>query len=277
MRNLLLLAVRYHAFIIFVVLQTFSLVLVFKYNSFQRASILDSTQQMVGSVNEVSNNITSFFQLGKVNKELSARNARLSDSLRLIMLQVKDSEPSNVIASPVVNNYEFISAQIVSQTYTRRNNYFTINKGAEDFITKHCGVVTDKGVVGILKNTSQNYASGLSLLHTKTSISAKISELNEVGALEWVVGDRLEAELKYVPRHVKVKVGQDVVVSHLSFTFPENTPIGKVSRVETPDGSPYCEIYVTLHQDIKNVKHVYVVKHVRGEEKAQLEEETMQE
>lgn len=228
-------------------------------------------------MNEVSNNITSFFQLGKVNKELSARNARLLDSLRLMKLQLKSKDSSKVFKSPITNNYEFIPAEIVSQTYTRRNNYFTINKGAEEFVTKHCGVVTDKGVVGILKNTSRNYASGLSLLHTETSISAKILELNEIGALEWIVGERLEAKLKYVPRHVKVKVGQHVVVSHLSFTFPENTPIGKVSKIETPEGSPYCEVYVSLHQDIKNVKHVYVVKHVKGEEKAELEKETMQE
>ncbi|MCB0738154.1 MAG: rod shape-determining protein MreC, partial [Bacteroidetes bacterium] len=75
MRSLFLLAIKYHAFLVFLVLEIVSLVLIFNYNSFQRASFLHATEQIVGSVHETSGEVTKFFTLGSVNKQLNAENA----------------------------------------------------------------------------------------------------------------------------------------------------------------------------------------------------------
>ncbi|MCB0738508.1 MAG: rod shape-determining protein MreC, partial [Bacteroidetes bacterium] len=197
------------------------------------------------------------------------------DSIQELQEQLNigiDSFSRIAIAEPVT--YRLIPAKVVQSTYQNRNNLFTLNKGSNDMVTPFSGVISSKGIVGVIKHTSKNYASGLSILHSEQSASVVIDSLKEVGFLQWDFKDHTLAKLEFIPRHVKAKVGQTVSVSHLSYVFPEGTPVGEIVNVQKNEGSAHLDITVKLYEDLRNLKHVYVVKNLGDQEKKELEEKT---
>jgi rod shape-determining protein MreC len=47
------------------------------------------------------------------------------------------------------------------------------------------GVVNSQGIIGIVDNTSEKYATVMSILNKKSQINAKIKKTNHFGSLIW--------------------------------------------------------------------------------------------
>ena len=58
------------------------------------------------------------------------------------------------------------SAKVIVNSINKSKNIIIIDKGKLDSINLETGVITSKGVVGIVKNVTNNYASIISLLNT---------------------------------------------------------------------------------------------------------------
>ena len=71
-----------------------------------------------------------------------------------------------------------MTAQVIKNSYSQNNNVLTINKGTNDSIKLDLGVITSKGILGIIDNTSSNYATVLSILNTTSRISAQLKKTN---------------------------------------------------------------------------------------------------
>lgn len=50
----------------------------------------------------------------------------------------------------------------------------TLDKGGKHNIAPGMGVITNKGIVGIVTDTSSNYSLVMSVLHSNTNISARL-------------------------------------------------------------------------------------------------------
>ena len=74
MQNLLEFLQKYHHWFLFVLLEIVSLVLLFRYNSYQGSAWLSSANAVAGHVNSERARVESFFSLTKVNKDLTLRN-----------------------------------------------------------------------------------------------------------------------------------------------------------------------------------------------------------
>ncbi|MGB0431588.1 MAG: rod shape-determining protein MreC, partial [Bacteroidia bacterium] len=242
MRNLFVLLLRYHALILFIVLEVISLSFVFSNNSFQRAKLLDASQQTVGAVENSIFEVNKFFNLGSVNDSLSAELAKYV---------VNDLDKGNTAKNKTVkvvssrpNNYQLIPAKVIANTTHLRNNFITLDAGSYDGVEKNMAVISHKGIIGIIKGVSSNFASGLSVLHSDFALGARIKDLNENGTLVWDGDDRSYALLKDIPGHVEIKKGQQVEVNAYSFIFPESTPIGVVESFSLVTGKAFFEIKV---------------------------------
>ena len=75
------------------------------------------------------------------------------------------------------NNFNYIPAKIINKSVFKRNNFLTINKGSKDGINVGMGVVTDKGVIGVIYSVSENYALILSLLHSKSAVGIFLKKI----------------------------------------------------------------------------------------------------
>jgi rod shape-determining protein MreC len=121
------------------------------------------------------------------------------------------------------------------------------------------GVLTTNGVVGRVRQVSEHYATVTSLLHSKTSISAKIQRDGTFGTIKWLGDDPTHALLDYIPRQNKLVRGDTIVTSGYNAVFPEGVMIGTIdSFVKEPDKN-FWTVQVRLAVSFSNLTYVYVV------------------
>jgi rod shape-determining protein MreC len=254
----------------FLALEAFSFSLLVSYNNYQRVTFINSTNNIVGSIYERLSHLDDYFSLSRTNAKLAAENAALRTQLqRRIMIQDKNPvmRPDTVDAPA----YVFTSAKVISNSVNKQFNYITINKGSRQGIKPDMGIVCSDGVVGVITNVSPNYATGLSLLNKRFSIPAKITKNNYFGNLVWDGEHTNTADLKEIPFHIMVNVGDTIVTSGYSSIFPEGIMIGTITKWDQESGTNFYNIKVELTTNFRTLKYVEVVKNNKQDELKKLE------
>lgn len=271
MRSLIRYLLKNHAFVLFVLLETFALVMVFNYNSFQKATYLNSANLITGKVYALYKSVTGYFGLTKINRELAQENARLRMLVENQPGFLADSDSIFFILPDSNAVFQFIPAQIISNSVNRPFNYITLNKGSKHGVKPDMGIISAGGVVGVVGQVSASYAMGLSVLNQRWSLSAKLKKNNYYGSLIWEGKDFQMARLAEIPLHVDIAVGDTVVTSGYSSIFPEGILVGIINGFSMPDGENYYNIDVKLSVDFKSVSHVEIVENKTWQEMEELE------
>ncbi len=272
MRNLWLLISKYNAFFLFIIFFIASLYLVISNNSFQRSGVLNTSNKFIGEAYQRLDEFQSYLHLARINDSLAAENARLR-SLQQSAYFDDSVKQQSVIDTLKRQQYTYIVARIVNNSVHQKENFITINRGSKHGIARGMGVICATGIVGIVRNVSENYATITSLLNTDTRISASIEESKAFGSLVWGEGiyDPELMLLQDIPNHIVVKKGQHVVTSGYSTLFPAGLFIGKITATRSKNGESFPDIIVKLHTDFSTMQYVYVIKNAFAAEKEQLE------
>src|ERR1700753_527577 len=155
MRNLLVFISKYNAFFLFVIFEICALVIYIKYNSFQKASFINSANQVTGGLYARASELSGYLSLNEVNDSLARENARLRNQLKSAFY-VDTIGKHKVTDTVYKQQYEYIDAQVLNNSITRRSNYITINKGRKAGIAKGYGVICPSGVVGKVIAVDEN-------------------------------------------------------------------------------------------------------------------------
>lgn len=271
MRSLLRLLIKNYPFLLFLLLEVLSVVFIINYNSFQRASFLNSSNAVSASIFSSYSRVAQYFRLTKVNNDLSAENAELRNRIDEYEAALLDSV-LQVHGQDSI--FRYISARVVNNSINKQQNYITLNKGRKHGIKPDQGIISAQGVVGIITNVSESYSMGLSVLNPRWSISAKLKNSGYYGSLFWNGKDYRKAELNEIPFHVKLAVGDTIVTSGYSSVFPEGIMIGTINELSRPEGENYYKIDVLLAPDLKSIAQVEVIANTRIDEMKQLKSET---
>jgi rod shape-determining protein MreC len=269
MKNLLRFLYGYRNLITFLVLEFFSLSLIFNQHFNAKLNQFNSSNLLIGRVYEFFSNIRQYPHLKDAYKQVLNENACLREQI------LQNRTQSDAGASQFAENqFKVIPAQIVNNSIIHTKNYLTLNKGAASGIAPGMGVITESGIVGSVKSVSEHFATVISLLHTDMLISAKLIPSNVMGTIRWSGYNPLQAQLLYIPRHLKVEVGDKVITSGYDVTFYTGIPIGIVSRVELSKESLFYDIVVDISTDFSTLQHVYILENGLKLEKEFLENVT---
>jgi len=270
MRNLLVFITKYNAFFLFLIFEISSLIIYIKYNSFQKATFINSTNNVTGSLYARVDQLKGYLTLKEVNDSLGAENARLRN-------QLKSSFYVDTLFKRKVNDtiyktqYEYVGAKVINNSVNRSNNYLTINRGSNAGITKGLGVICATGVVGIVVNVSEHFATVQSVLNKDTRISAMLADHKDIGSFKWGSDlDPLKGLLIDVPTNAQPKLGEKVVTTQYSL-FPSGLLIGKVSNLHAKEGGSSLNLEVDLAVDFSKLQYVYVVTNKFAQEQLGLE------
>lgn len=272
MRNLWIFISKYNAFFLFILFFSLSIILTIKKNSYQRTSVLNSSNVFIGNFYSKVNNFKRYLHLNEDNLLLSKENALLREQLinskysnELITGEVRDSLQEQ--------RYTFTEAKVINNSINLKNNVFTINRGRKHGIKRGMGVIGSTGVAGIVLNVSEHFATVQSFLNPDTKISASLNNSKSYGSLVWGENNLNPkmSRLKDIPNHVKVTNGEEVYTSGYSL-FPEGILLGRVVDFETEGSDSFLDIIVQLEIDFSSLQYVYVVTDNLADEKAELEE-----
>jgi rod shape-determining protein MreC len=266
MRNLFRFILGNHVFFLFIILEILSFVFIFNFNNYQKVKFLNSSSRLTGKVYDSYSNLTQYFNLPSVNRELAQENARLRGMLE-IHSTLKRIPDSLFIRFPAKEQvYSYIPARIISNSVDRQQNYLTLDKGSRDGIKPDMGIISANGVTGIITNVSPSFSTGLSLLNTRWNISAKLAKNNYFGSLTWDGKNYRHALLNEIPYHVELTVGDTIVTSGYSTIFPEGVLLGIIESFEKRGGDNFYTISVKLSVDFKSVSYVEIIENKEKQE-----------
>ncbi len=243
------------------------MVLIVNYNNFQKAKFLNASNSITGNIFESYSSVYNFFHLKAINEQLSKDNATLRKRIQDLLLS--DIKLDSKRISNLGLDYQFIPARVINNSVNKQYNYITLNKGSADGIEQDMGVIGPDGVVGVITNVSEHFCTGQSVLNKRWSVSGKIKDY--FGSLVWDGKDYRYAQLKEIPFHVELEIGDRVTTSSYSSVFPEGILIGKVSDIKHKSGDNFYDITVELSSDLKAISYVEVVYNIYKKEKEELE------
>ena len=254
--------------LLFLLLLGISLFLVVQSHSYHRSKVISSANFLSGGVYERINNVSEYLNLRTQNDALAQENAKL----RSLLFDVKDTasipkmdsikglRPTDILVSKVIHN-----------SFNSHENYLTLNSGSLQGVKPDMGVINSLGIVGIIDNTSANYATVVSILNIKSQINAKLKKSNHFGSLGWNGKNTGFVQLTDIPRLAAIRKGDTIVTGGQSVIFPENINIGTIDRIRIDDQTHYYTIDVKLFNDMTNLGHVYIIKSKDREEIINLE------
>lgn len=270
MRNLIVFIWKNYFFFLFLSLETSSVYLIVQNNSFQKAGFISSTNNVTGTIFLAYNDVNQYLHLTATNKELANENAMLRQNA--ISSRRKLSIDSTLVDDVMYKQrYVYISAKVVNNSTNRRSNYLTLNVGSKQGIKADMAVISSSGVVGIIKDVSENFCSAMSLLHKDTKISSKIKKEGSFGPLYWEGEDFRYATLGDIPTHVRLIKGDTIITSAYSSIFPEGISVGTVDSFEKKSGEYFYTVKVKLSTEFKKLDYVYIIKNIEKQEQDQLE------
>lgn len=273
MRNLIEFLSRYNHWLLFIVLEVLSMVLLFRFNAYQGSVWFTSANAVAGQFYAWNSAIESFFSLTKVNQQLVERNLYLEQQLARMQDRLKDATGDSLATDSDqlarLKDYRLIPAKVVSASTNRPDNLITIDKGALDGVKKDMGVACGNGIVGVVYLTSAHYSVVIPVLNEQSRISCKLSRWGYFGYLSWVGGATDEAYLEDIPRHAHFYLGDEVVTSGFSSLFPAGILVGHVLHVyNSADGLSY-RLKVKLSTDFGNLRNVCVIDNSAMQERMQ--------
>ena len=243
--------------ILFLLLLIISFALTIQAHSFHRSKVISSANFLTGGVYEQVSSVSEYFNLKDQNEQLARENARL----KTLFFNIKDSTALQSLDSIAgVDKTNIIVGKVIHNSYNVFENYLTLNVGEKDGVRSDMGVINSLGIVGIIDNTSNNYATVISILNVKSQINAKLKKSNHFGSLTWDGKSTGFVQLTDVPRLASIRIGDTIVTGGQSVIFPENINIGTVSKRYYENETNYYKIDVKLFNDMTNLGHVYIIK-----------------
>lgn len=272
MRNLLYLLFRYSALLVFLLFQFISFYLIVSFNKSQNEIWVNSSNIFSGKVQERAQKVEDFFTQQQLNDSLLRENAKLLETIINFRVFSEKNSFQNFesLNSDSLRNYSLIPARVCSKTINLRNNFLTLCVGRNEGVEVGMGVVSKDGVVGIVKSVSESYSTVLMLINGQSRISAMILSKGYHGNLIWTSDDIRSMKLLDVPKHSSIAIGDTVITSGYSISFPPQIPIGYVADFSMQGGSNNYDINVNLDFDLSKVKTAYVIKFDKSEEKENL-------
>lgn len=257
--------------LLFLLLLVISFSLTIQSHSYHKSKVISSANFFTGGIYEKINSVDEYFGLREQNEELAKENARLKS---LLFNQKDTTKLPQIDTIKGVKKTDIILAKVIHNSYSIQENFITINKGAISGIKPNMGVINSAGIIGIVDNTSKNYATIISILNVNSKINAKIKKSNHFGSLVWNGKSTGFAQLIDVPRLAGVRKGDTIVTGGQSIIFPENIGIGTIDKVYIDNETNYYTLDIKLFNDMTNLGHVYIIKNKDAAEIEQLENQT---
>ncbi|MFT3846664.1 MAG: rod shape-determining protein MreC [Lacibacter sp.] len=276
MRNLFAFIRRFSVLLFFLLLETISMVLLVRYNKFHQAAYMDTAGEITGAVEAQYKKVNGYFFLKRENEEL---RRRLTEVQNKLAENFQAADTSKHIVTDTVSydttgnkrKYLYMDAEVVNNSISLLNNYFTIHRGTKQGVEPGMVVLSANGVAGVVMDVTENFATVMSMLNKQKSISAKLLKTGETGKIEWDGANPRLVQLHDIPKSVKVQKGDTVVTSQYS-DFPPGIMIGIIEKVVQEQSSNNYLLHVRPANDFSRLQNVFVVANFQRAEQKELED-----
>jgi len=269
MRYLFYFLRKQYFYFLFLFLEILSLLILFNFNTYQNSEINHFTNNVSGSLLSVSSSISDYFSLRQKNRMLSEDNARLHSRLPIAFYKA-DTNTFYYHDTIYRMEYRYITAKVLSNTTQKRNNFLMLNKGSELGIENHMGVIIGNRIVGQVVSVTEHFSWVMSVLNKDSRISGKFKKNNQLVNIEWNGGSYRVGDVKEIPKHVEIKVGDTIITSGNSDIFPEGLLIGTIKEFTIASDENFNKATLLFSTDFNSLSYVEVIIDLMRKEKEKL-------
>ena len=257
MQQIINFIIRNKTFLLFLLLFSLSIVFTIQSHSYHKSKFINSANFLTGGVYNTVNNFNSYLSLKEQNIILSEENNRLKALIANLEIESDSTLHDGFV---IDSSYSFKSANVIKNSYALANNVLLLDKGKNDGIKQDFGVVSSKGIVGIIDETSNRFATVISILNNTSKLSAQLKKSNHFGTLSWDTKTPEFVQLIDIPKIAPVKKGDTIVTSGRSSIFPKGILVGTVHDFHLDIAENYYEINIKLFNDMTSLEHVYIIE-----------------
>ncbi len=225
-----------------------------------------------GTFASVTTMFTDLFNVSSLkneNNELRRTNAEMMLQIsKLREYGITNHELKKLLDFKDSTNFPLIPATIVSKSLIKSQGTITLNAGKNQSVKVGMPVVTDKGLVGIIFSTSDNYSIARTLTNVDLKLTVKSERTHENAIMKWN-GDWLV--MINVPKTYDIKKGDRIVTSEISSIVPFPLPVGIVADIGDVQKGIFNEVKIQPFVDYQKIENVFVLGIVKSKEIGNIE------
>lgn len=276
MQQLIYFIRKFKYFLLFIILEIIAFSFTIQHHSYHKSKFVNSANAITGGLYNQFSSINDFFTLRSENNRLSIENSKLKSKLENIRFNSKSNDSLFSEKNLFNQKYQYIVGKVINNDYSNRNNYLTLNKGENSGIAADMGVINSLGVIGVVKSTSSNYSSVLSILNSNSQINVRLKNSNHFGILTWNGKETNILQIIDIPRQAKLKKGDTIITGGKSAIFPEGIKVGIIKDFNL-ENNIYNEINIQLFNDMTSLGHISIIKNLQKVEQNTLEQNSINE
>lgn len=262
--------IAFKEYVVLALLVVVSLFLLALNNNAQIRQVRSIATVMAGLVQEQLSFIPRYLNLKSENEMLRRMNIELADEAnRLREARLENLRLRQLVGLKQEARYPMVAARVVGKDLTLLRNTITLNVGSIDSVRPFMPVVTDAGLVGVITTVGSQYSVANLLVNVDFRVSGKVQRSRVDGIILW---DGQNVLLKNVAKTLDVAVGDVVVTSEYSRTFPAGIRIGVVKEVRQQPGELFKTIVVQPSVDFVRLEEVFVILASASQERTELEQ-----
>ena len=181
----------------------------------------------------------------KQKQELAAENTRLKS-----LLNLKEQ-----------SKYKVLTARIIGRDPNAWFDSSIVDRGTLDGVTINMPVVTNGAVVGRVSQVSPLTCMVDLIARKGSGVGAVVGQVGESGALGVVLGTSKAdlLEMKYVPGHVDIQVGQKIFTTGQDDIYPAGLEVGEIVSVVSGSATTPHQILIRPAARLDGMKEVGIL------------------
>lgn len=154
--------------------------------------------------------------------------------------------------------YSTVAANVIGRDPSNWNATVLIDKGKEHGLEVGMPVVVAQGVVGKVAEVSENISKVILLSDPSFSIAAQVLRSRESGLASGTLLGM--CRMRYLSSRADIRVGDTIITSKMSTSFPEGLLIGEVISVQTHEHNPIIDCIISPAVSLSQLEEVLIIK-----------------
>jgi rod shape-determining protein MreC len=213
----------------------------------------------VGVIGDITESISSYFNLREVNQQLREENVNLAyENFQLQDALLENIRLRKLIQFKYKTQYDLLPAKVIGFSPIDIVTGVLLSSEDIDQVSKNSAVMTADGLAGKIVKLSGKYAICQILLDPNCRVSVRVQRNRELGMTAWDGGNGLL--LEYIPNTVEIRPGDVLFTSGFSQIYPPNIKVGTVLQAEVNSEQLFQTIKVKPAVNFNKLEEVYVLK-----------------
>lgn len=221
-------------------------------------------------MNDLTKNFETMEEIRAKNKTLQAKVDDLSVKNNLLQQEKHELERLRELyeLDQKYDEYEKIGARVTANDSGNWFSSFIIDKGEKDGIAVDMNVLAGSGLVGIVTEVGPNWARVKSIIDDTSNVSALILSTSDKCIVTGDLTLMQEGIIQFghlANNDSEIKVGEQVVTSHISSKYLPGLLIGYISEIKVDANNLTRSGYITPAVDFQHLQEVLIITSTKEE------------